>query len=399
MAQTWARAVGDSPPLAIKTQIASRYMPGPRRGPIARYVMVPELRVVPRNSTIFLTAMLCCRHDITGAILWCQRSASAAFVRRFPMSTVPGDGVGDFVPDDTRVLYDICFPAGQPPSDLAFELAGARESCSSTRNERGRHRHLWRHSAPGINNVIRTLFFELVSNYGVREVLGIRFGYQGLNPQEGKPPIQLTAEWCDEIHHMGGTILGTSRGPQDVDHGGFLAGARRSTSCFASAATARSEAPMKLPRKWPAASLPIAVVGVPKTIDNDIAFCQPHVRFRHGRGRSRYRDRPRTYRGHRRAQWHRAGEAHGSRGRLHRRRRDDRQRPRQFRIDPRGAVRAGGYDGLLAKLERRLAAREHAVIVVAEGAGQNLLARSRGSLRRFRQSAAGRYRRLSQETD
>src|SRR5262245_37383553 len=52
--------------------------------------------------------------------------------RRFrsplPMSTVPGDGVGDFVPDDTRVLYDICFPAGQPPSDLAFERAGAREN-------------------------------------------------------------------------------------------------------------------------------------------------------------------------------------------------------------------------------------------------------------------------------
>jgi 6-phosphofructokinase 1 len=131
------------------------------------------------------------------------------------MSTVPGDGVGDFVPDDTRVLREVFVPAGQSPPDVSFERAGARETLFFNPPQTRAAIVTCGGLCPGINNVIRTLFFELVTNYGIQEVLGIRFGYQGLNPREGKPPIKLTAEMVDDIHHMGGTLLGTSRGPQE----------------------------------------------------------------------------------------------------------------------------------------------------------------------------------------
>ena len=133
-----------------------------------------------------------------------------------PMSTVPGDGVGDFMPDDARVLYEICCPADKSPSDLKFELAGPREFLFFNPSETRAAIVTCGGLSPGINNIIRTLYFELAVNYAIREVLGIRFGYQGLNPQAGAPPIPLTSQMVEGIHHLGGTILGTSRGSQDI---------------------------------------------------------------------------------------------------------------------------------------------------------------------------------------
>jgi 6-phosphofructokinase 1 len=70
---------------------------------------------------------------------------------------------------------------------------------------------------PGLNNVVRSLFLELHHNYGVRKILGIRYGYAGLNPAVGLPPCDLTPELVEDIHQEGGTVLGSSRGPQPVD--------------------------------------------------------------------------------------------------------------------------------------------------------------------------------------
>ena len=69
--------------------------------------------------------------------------------------------------------------------------------------------------APALNNVIRSIYQELTRNYGVRHVFGIRNGYLGLNPASGLTPIPLTDAYVSEIHKLGGTALGSSRGPQD----------------------------------------------------------------------------------------------------------------------------------------------------------------------------------------
>ena len=142
-----------------------------------------------------------------------------------PMSTQLGDGVANFVPDDMRILYNPefhagQFPADQPPDALAFELAGPRETIFFDPARTRAAIVTCGGLCPGMNNVIRTLVFELEQNYGVHEILGIRYGYQGLNPNQGQPPRKLTSDLVDPIHHIGGTILGTSRGTPGFDHHG-----------------------------------------------------------------------------------------------------------------------------------------------------------------------------------
>ena len=290
-----------------------------------------------------------------------------------PLSTVPNDGVGDFVTDDMRVLHDICFRSGHSPSDLCFERAGPRQ-------------HLffdpWRVRAaivtcgglcPGINNVIRTLFFELTVNYGVHEVLGIRFGYAGLNQKTGLPPITLTESTIEGIHHQGGTILGTSRGPQHtrviVD---FLQD-REIDILFCVGGDGSQRGAHEIAEEVAQRKLSIAIVGVPKTIDNDIKFCRRTFGFatavaeaevvvnrahteatgvRNGIGLVKLMGREAGFI---------AASATIASGDVN------------FALIPEVPFALDGSNGLLAKLERRLAAKGHAVIVVAEGAGQDLV--------------------------
>ena len=113
---------------------------------------------------------------------------------------------------------------------------------------------------------------QAYSRYGVQKIYGIRCGYEGLNKDYGHPVSELTPDAVRNIHTLGGSILGTSRGPQDpvkiverlcelninvlfiIGGDGTLRGADR----IASESKRRNHA--------------IAIVGIPKTIDNDILF-------------------------------------------------------------------------------------------------------------------------------
>ncbi len=126
------------------------------------------------------------------------------------------DGVHTrFMPDDARVLYEIDYRQGDDVIELGFEKAGARERVFFDAAKSKAAVVTCGGLCPGLNNVVRNLYYQLHSSYGVPTVLGIRYGYQGLNPSEGLPPIVLTSDMVEHIHHQGGTILGTSRGPQD----------------------------------------------------------------------------------------------------------------------------------------------------------------------------------------
>src|SRR3954453_22031258 len=99
---------------------------------------------------------------------------------------------------------------------LLFELAGPRaklffdgkETCAGIVTCGG--------LCPGLNNVIRSLFLELHYCYGVKEVLGFRGGYSGLDPKTGREPFTLTPELVSPIHNPGRTILESPRGPVDI---------------------------------------------------------------------------------------------------------------------------------------------------------------------------------------
>ena len=289
------------------------------------------------------------------------------------MSTLPGDGVGDFVPDDMRVLYDIRLREGQQPDSTAFELAGPRERIFFDPPQSRAAIVTCGGLCPGINNVIRTLYFELTTNYGLASVLGIRFGFQGLNPDVAHPPIILTDDLVEGIHLQGGTIVGTSRGNHDtvvtVD---YLETAKIDILfCVGGDGTQRGahDIAQEIKRR----KLPIAVVGIPKTIDNDVKHCwrsfgfltaveegdrvmdRAHIEAKgvlNGVGLVKLMGREAGFI---------AAAATIASGHVN------------FTLIPEVPFQLAGDDGLLAKLERRLAAKQHAVIVVAEGAGQDLL--------------------------
>lgn len=173
------------------------------------------------------------------------------------------------VPDDLRIPERI--ELGSDPG-ITFEVAGPRDKLYFDPRETRAAIVTCGGLCPGLNNVVRSLFLELHHGYGVAEVFGFRGGYSGLDPLRGEEPVRITPEYVDDIHQKGGTILGTSRGPVDVrvavenliqrginmlfTVGGD--GTQRGANEFYQEARRRGHA--------------LAVVGVPKTIDNDVGF-------------------------------------------------------------------------------------------------------------------------------
>jgi 6-phosphofructokinase 1 len=224
---------------------------------------------------------------------------------------------------------------------------------------------------PGLNNVVRGLVLQLGNAYGVKSILGFRNGYQGLT--DGSEPLVLTTQVVHDIHNRGGTILGTSRGNQDcaamidtlVRHGvdmlfvvggdGSLRGAQK----LAAEATARG--------------LPIAVVGIPKTIDNDIPWIDHSFGFQTAFARAAESIR---------AAHTEAGSTAGGVGLVKLMGRHSgfiacyatlANHDVDFALIPEVPFR---LEGFLAALRERVERQGHAVVVVAEGVGQDLFPHS-----------------------
>lgn len=126
--------------------------------------------------------------------------------------------------------------------------------------------------SPGLNNVIRGLVLELAVGYGVRNILGFRYGYEGLIARIGHVPITLTPEVVAHIHHEGGSVLGTSRGSQDPVEVVDNLEANGIGMLFVIGGDGSMRGAIRLTEEIERRGLRIAVIGVPKTIDNDIPF-------------------------------------------------------------------------------------------------------------------------------
>ena len=125
-----------------------------------------------------------------------------------------------FVDDEERVLYHGTlaevqgFRNGQQPP--AFEMAGPRQRIFFDPSNLKCGIVTCGGLCPGLNDVIRSIALGLFHHYGVRKIFGFPFGYEGLTQKYGHQPIELTPDLVAEIQEKGGTILGSSRGPQDV---------------------------------------------------------------------------------------------------------------------------------------------------------------------------------------
>jgi len=125
---------------------------------------------------------------------------------------------------------------------------------------------------PGINDVIRAIVMSLYHHYGVRTIWGFRYGYEGLAPRYGHTPIALTPEKVRDIHHSGGTILGSSRGPQDICGMVDTLQQMHVSTLYAIGGDGTMSGIMAIYEEITKRGLKINVIGIPKTIDNDIAY-------------------------------------------------------------------------------------------------------------------------------
>ena len=126
---------------------------------------------------------------------------------------------------------------------------------------------------PGLNDVIRAVVRCLWNRYGVRRILGIQFGYNGFFKEEGYEPVELTPEKVEDIHKIGGTVLGTSRGGGDrvaeiVDSIQRLG----INMMFIIGGDGTQRGSLDIANEIQRRGLKISVIGIPKTVDNDLQF-------------------------------------------------------------------------------------------------------------------------------
>jgi 6-phosphofructokinase 1 len=224
-----------------------------------------------------------------------------------------------------------------------------------------------------LNDVIRAIVRSLRLHYGVRKVYGFRFGYEGLVRRIGHEPLELTPETVHGIHESGGSILGSSRGHQDAAEMAAYLNDLGVGILFAIGGDGTLRGAQKIGEEAARRGLNVSIIGVPKTIDNDVSFVQRTFGFESAVTEAR------------RATSAANAEAEAARNGIG-----------LVKLMGRDSGFIAAYSALvnsevnfclvpevpftlekfLSALQQRLERRGHALIVVAEGAGQDLMAKS-----------------------
>jgi 6-phosphofructokinase 1 len=278
-----------------------------------------------------------------------------------------------FVADDDRVLYpstlkELTLRAG---ADVpVMEAAGPRERLFFNPTRLACGIVTCGGLCPGLNDVIRAIVLSLHHHYGVRRIWGFRFGFEGLVDRHGNDPVMLTPHEVNRIQESGGSFLGSSRGPQDpnemvdrLEHLGI-------SILFAVGGDGTLRGAHAISRAAAARDAPISVIGVPKTIDNDVSFVQRTFGFETAVSEAR------------RATSAANVEAEAARNGIGL----VKLMGRDSGFIAAYSVLVGGHvnfclvpevpftlDRFFSELRRRLEQRRHAVIVVAEGAARDLM--------------------------
>jgi len=291
------------------------------------------------------------------------------------LTTEKGDQTANYVLDNQTVLYEVdrdsvqamtrsgveapAFQAAGPRPKVFFDggiVRAAVVTCGGL--------------CPGINNVIRTLVMELHYRYSVRSILGIRYGYRGFIPKLGYEPIPLTPDYVKDIHERGGSILSSSRGEQDTGLIVDFLQKKGISLLFTIGGDGTLRGAWEIYLEVKKRGLPVAVIGIPKTVDNDISFVErtfgletafsvaaESIRSAHteaigapnGIGIVKVMGRMSGFI---------AANAALALAEVN------------FVLTPEVPFGLEGPNGLFALVEDRLRKRDHAVIIVAEGAGQ-----------------------------
>eukprot|EP00124_Ichthyophonus_hoferi_P002328 Ihof_evm2s154 gene=Ihof_evmTU2s154 len=122
---------------------------------------------------------------------------------------------------------------------------------------------------PGLNDVIRAIVMTAWHHYGIKRILGFKYGFEGLNPKTSQV-IELTPDKVSAIHYFGGTLLGSSRGGQDIGVMVDLLQDRKVDILFTIGGDGTQKGALAISKEIAKRGIKIAVVGIPKTIDNDV---------------------------------------------------------------------------------------------------------------------------------
>ena len=226
---------------------------------------------------------------------------------------------------------------------------------------------------PGIKDVIRAIFMELHFRYKVPKVLGFRYGYEGLVDRFGHKPLELTHEFVTNIHQNGGSILSSSRGNQDAGEMIDTMQKYGVNILFFIGGDGTLRGAQAIEKEVKNRNLKISVIGIPKTIDNDINLIHKTFGFSTAFAKavdaisSAYVEAKGAPNGicivklmGRHSGFIAANAALAS-------------KQVNFVLIPEQDFDLEGKGGFLEAVEERLLRRKSAVIVVAEGAGQKFV--------------------------
>ncbi len=304
-------------------------------------------------------------HDFTIATLG-ECGTSSPFNEPYP-----------FVPDERRVLFkhylhDYDQLVTHDGTPLSVEAAGPRKMIYFTPPEVHAAIVTCGGLCPGINDVIRSVVMELYYRYGVRKITGIRYGFQGLIPEYGHVPFELNPEIVKDIHSLGGSILSSSRGNQPIAGMVDTIEREKINLFFCIGGDGTMKAADLIADEISTRNLAAGVIGIPKTIDNDLNLIDKtfgfdtaisevvkvikcaHVEAKgapYGIGLVKVMGRESGFI----AAW--ATLSHND---------------VNVALVPEVPFDMQGEKGFLHHLEQRLRHRHHAVILVAEGAGQDM---------------------------
>ncbi len=254
----------------------------------------------------------------------------------------------------------------------AFEKAGARKKIFHNPESTRAAIITCGGLCPGLNNVIKGLVNVLEQDYGVRDIVGIRYGYKGLTKESTHEPIQLNSAVVDEIHKQGGTILGSSRGNQDSESMVNELQERKINLLFCIGGDGTLKGAQAIAEAANKRQANISVIGVPKTIDNDLGFVEKTFGFETS---VQVASEIIT------SAHHEAEGAENGVGIVKLMGRDSgfiaataslANSVVDFCLIPETPFQIDGPKGICAAIQHRLQQNNHAVVVVAEGAGQHL---------------------------
>ena len=162
---------------------------------------------------------------------------------------------------------------------LAFEKAGPRQKIYFDTSKLKCGIVTCGGLCPGLNDVIRALVLSLFHNYKVRTVFGFPYGYEGLTYRYGHTPVELDPGAVSRIHEYGGTILGSSRGNQDIGEMVDTLDRMNLGILFAVGGDGTLRGAQAIAEEIQRRGLKISVIGIPKTIDNDISYVERSFGF------------------------------------------------------------------------------------------------------------------------